>query len=228
MGRSVVRKNGATGCARIVPEFRPTRHHIVRRLSSFRRSGRRKRSRRDRFTMTHLVLVVDINGEVDQSGLERLRSHLDLKKQGRLSDDWDQEFGYRKIERSTASYTTMGLFQELRRVMESPSARHRRTRCQCRRICTTTSRVGRRYHCGRISGIRAGETYVRHESIDVGESCRTQWPPHSPDVETSTSQSRNCASARLVPHSSQPPHGVRSNGNSSGADLHLRQKEPQL
>jgi hypothetical protein len=61
--------------------------------------------------MMHLVLVIDIHGEVDQSSLERLRTHLDLKKQGRLSDDWDQEFGYRKIERSTGQYTKIGLFR---------------------------------------------------------------------------------------------------------------------
>lgn len=59
----------------------------------------------------HLVLVVDIHGEVDQSSLERLRTHLDLKKQGRLSDDFDQEFGYRKIERSTGQYSNIGLFR---------------------------------------------------------------------------------------------------------------------
>ena len=43
--------------------------------------------------MTHLVLVIDIEGDVDQAGLERLRTHLNLTKQGRLSDDWDEEFG---------------------------------------------------------------------------------------------------------------------------------------
>ena len=62
--------------------------------------------------MLHLVLVVDIHGEVDQSGLERLRTHLDLKKQGRLTDDWDEEFGYRKIDRAGGQYTNMGLFRE--------------------------------------------------------------------------------------------------------------------
>jgi hypothetical protein len=61
--------------------------------------------------MMHLVLVIDIHGEVDQSSLQRLRSHLDLKKQGRLSDDWDQEFGHRKIERSSSQYTSIGLFR---------------------------------------------------------------------------------------------------------------------
>ncbi len=59
----------------------------------------------------HLVLKIDIRGDVDQSGLERLRTHLGLKKQGRLSDDWDQEFGYRKIERATGQHANMGLFR---------------------------------------------------------------------------------------------------------------------
>jgi hypothetical protein len=61
--------------------------------------------------MMHLVLVIDIHGDVDQPSLERLRAHLDLKKQGRLSDDWDQEFGHRKIERSSGQYTSIGLFR---------------------------------------------------------------------------------------------------------------------
>lgn len=62
--------------------------------------------------MLHLVLVVDIHGEVDKSGLDRLRARLDLKKMGRLTDDWDQEFGYRKIERVGGQYTNLGLFRE--------------------------------------------------------------------------------------------------------------------
>jgi hypothetical protein len=61
--------------------------------------------------MTHLVLVVDIHGEVDQSNLENLRQHLGLRKQGRFSDDWDQEFGHRKIERADGQYTIVGLFR---------------------------------------------------------------------------------------------------------------------
>jgi hypothetical protein len=38
-----------------------------------------------------LILVIDIDGNVDQSGLERLRTHLDLKSHGRLTDDWGWE-----------------------------------------------------------------------------------------------------------------------------------------
>jgi len=61
--------------------------------------------------MMHLVLVIDIDGDVDQPGLERLRAHLNLKKQGRLTDDWDQEFGYRKIEAVDGQRTNIGLFR---------------------------------------------------------------------------------------------------------------------
>jgi len=62
--------------------------------------------------MMHLVLVVDIDGGIDQCGLERLRAHLDLKKQGRLTDDWDQEFGYRTIEETSGQRIKVGLFRE--------------------------------------------------------------------------------------------------------------------
>jgi|SRR5882757_3124546 len=62
--------------------------------------------------MMHLVLVIDIDGGIDQSGLERLRTHLNLKKQGRLTDDWDQEFGYRTIEAASGQRTKIGLFRE--------------------------------------------------------------------------------------------------------------------
>jgi hypothetical protein len=61
--------------------------------------------------MMHLVLVVDIDGDVDQSGLERLRTHLNLKKQGRLTDDWDEEFGYRIIEDASGQRINIGLFR---------------------------------------------------------------------------------------------------------------------
>lgn len=61
--------------------------------------------------MNHLVLVVDIQGRIDQEGLERLRANLSLKKQGRLTDDWDQEFGHRRITRSSGAYSSVGLFR---------------------------------------------------------------------------------------------------------------------
>ena len=62
--------------------------------------------------MKQLLLVIDIDGVVDQTGLERLRTHLDLKKFGRLTDDWDQQFGYRKIERADGQYTKIVLYRE--------------------------------------------------------------------------------------------------------------------
>ena len=48
----------------------------------------------------HLAVVIDIDGTVDQAGLDRLRAHLNLTKTGRLTDDWDQTFGRRMIERT--------------------------------------------------------------------------------------------------------------------------------
>jgi hypothetical protein len=62
--------------------------------------------------MMHLTLVIDIHGDVDQSGLDRLRAHLNLKKQGRLTDDWDQEFGYRIIQSGGGQRINIGLFRQ--------------------------------------------------------------------------------------------------------------------
>ncbi len=61
--------------------------------------------------MMHRALVIDIDGTVDQAGLDRLRAHLNLTKEGRLTDDWDQAFGYRKIERSTGHYLMIDLYR---------------------------------------------------------------------------------------------------------------------
>ncbi|MCV7288952.1 hypothetical protein H7J87_26845 [Mycolicibacterium wolinskyi] len=61
---------------------------------------------------TNLILVIDIHGTIDQTGLERLRSHLGLAKQGRLSDDYDQGFGYRKIEIGAGQRINVGLYRQ--------------------------------------------------------------------------------------------------------------------
>ena len=58
-----------------------------------------------------LVLVIDIDGAVDQPGLERLRTHLNLKARGRLTDDWDQKFGFRDVQRSSGQTTSITLFR---------------------------------------------------------------------------------------------------------------------
>lgn len=62
-------------------------------------------------TYMHLVLVVDIAGQVDQSGLNRIRENLNLRKQGRLTDDWDQTFGRRIIEQSDGQQVKITLFR---------------------------------------------------------------------------------------------------------------------
>jgi hypothetical protein len=61
--------------------------------------------------MMHLLLVVHIHGDVDQTGLERLRAHLRLKKQGRLTDNWDETFGKRFIEYPDGRSIKMALFR---------------------------------------------------------------------------------------------------------------------
>ena len=57
------------------------------------------------------ILVIDIDGTVDQTGLERLRTHLNLKGRGRLTDDWDQEFGYLTVEEASGQRTKIVLYR---------------------------------------------------------------------------------------------------------------------
>lgn len=57
----------------------------------------------------HLVLAIDIDGTVDQAGLDRLRAHLNLTKAGRLTDDWDYTLGRRMIGRSAGQYLMISL-----------------------------------------------------------------------------------------------------------------------
>lgn len=61
--------------------------------------------------MMHLILKIDIHGDVDQTGLERLRTHLRLQKQGRLTDDWDETFGKRFIEYPDGRSTKIALYR---------------------------------------------------------------------------------------------------------------------
>lgn len=61
--------------------------------------------------MMHLILKFDIHGDVDQSGLERLRARLSLKKQGRLTDDWDEAFGKRDIQHPDGGTTKIALYR---------------------------------------------------------------------------------------------------------------------
>lgn len=61
--------------------------------------------------MIHRILVIDIDGAVEQAGLDRLRAHLNLTKRGRLTDDWDAVFGHRMIKRTAAEYTNIHLFR---------------------------------------------------------------------------------------------------------------------
>lgn len=58
-----------------------------------------------------LILVIDIDGDVDQSGLERLRTHLNLKSRGRLTDDWDQKFGTRDAHTANGQAASVTLFR---------------------------------------------------------------------------------------------------------------------
>jgi hypothetical protein len=47
---------------------------------------------------TRTVLICKIAGEVNQERLIALREHLRLQRRGRLTDDWDAEFGWRRFE----------------------------------------------------------------------------------------------------------------------------------
>lgn len=58
------------------------------------------------------ILVIDIDGTVDQAGLDRLRTHLNLTRQGRLTDEWDEAFGYRKVDRSAGQYLRISLYRD--------------------------------------------------------------------------------------------------------------------
>lgn len=60
----------------------------------------------------NLILVIDLHERVDQANLEALRSHLNLTKQGRLSDDWDQAFGYRIIHQPSGERTIVHLYRQ--------------------------------------------------------------------------------------------------------------------
>lgn len=62
--------------------------------------------------MAELILAIDIEGEVDQPGLDRLRTQLNLTKEGRFSDDWDQEFGYRIVDTASGQPINIGIFRE--------------------------------------------------------------------------------------------------------------------
>jgi hypothetical protein len=59
----------------------------------------------------HLVTRIRVHGHVDQQGLERLRAELRLTKQGRLSDDWDENFGNRRIERPSGESFKVSLYR---------------------------------------------------------------------------------------------------------------------
>lgn len=61
--------------------------------------------------MIYDIIDIDIDGAVDQAGLDRLRAHLKLTKRGRLTDDWDQTFGHRMIKRTAEQYTNIHLFR---------------------------------------------------------------------------------------------------------------------
>jgi hypothetical protein len=61
--------------------------------------------------MMYLVIKIDIHGDVDQTGLERLRTHVGLKKQGRLTDDWDETFGKRIIRYPDGRSTKVALYR---------------------------------------------------------------------------------------------------------------------
>ena len=125
--------------------------------------------------MTHLVLVIDIDGDVDQAGLERLRTHLNLKKQGRLSDDWDEEFGYRIVEEASGQRINIGLFRISNESWKISVLTTSQPDPGSRRSDFTSKRVGRRCCRGRVSGDSEGRAHIWLEALIMWGWCRS---PH--------------------------------------------------
>lgn len=62
--------------------------------------------------MMRSIFKIGIQGSVDQDGLDRLRTELQLTKQGRLSDSWDEAFGKRFIEPSDGMGVRVSLYRD--------------------------------------------------------------------------------------------------------------------
>jgi hypothetical protein len=58
------------------------------------------------------LLNVKVDGEIDQTTLTSLQESLDLKKAGRLTDDWDQAFGYRYPRGGTDRSVSIDLYRD--------------------------------------------------------------------------------------------------------------------
>ena len=65
--------------------------------------------------MMHSLLEVTFTGDVDDAELDELRARLGMASHGRLSDDWDDEFGRRELRPPDSGWIYLILTRDLDR-----------------------------------------------------------------------------------------------------------------
>lgn len=65
--------------------------------------------------MMHSMLEVTFTGDVDDPELDKLRTSLGMAKRGRLTDDWDDEFGRRELSPRDSGWIYLNLTRDLNR-----------------------------------------------------------------------------------------------------------------
>jgi hypothetical protein len=65
--------------------------------------------------MMHYMLEATFTGDVDDRELDTLRAALGMAKRGRLSDDWDDEFGWRELSPRESGWIYLNLTRDLDR-----------------------------------------------------------------------------------------------------------------
>lgn len=63
----------------------------------------------------HSALEVTFTGDVDDAELDELRASLGMAAHGRLSDDWDDEFGRRELSPPDSGWIYLILTRDLDR-----------------------------------------------------------------------------------------------------------------
>lgn len=65
--------------------------------------------------MMHNMLEVTFTGDVGDAELDELRASLGLSSHGRLSDDWDDDFGRRELSPRDSGWIYLILTRDLER-----------------------------------------------------------------------------------------------------------------
>lgn len=65
--------------------------------------------------MMHSMLEVTFTGDVGDAELDELRASLGMASRGRLSDDWDAEFGRRELCPRDSGWVYLVLYRDLDR-----------------------------------------------------------------------------------------------------------------